>query len=326
MSSSTSALFPTAQSLQLKTDFTGKGTLCFGPYSGLAVVTLLTNGGITVHASPDYATTGTSNTVTVRWPSSVPQTAVSATSTLASLVAGQPDTVDVMFTYVGAGSAQGLTVEIDQSGVGATIESATADAGSCTGTPTVTCSLSDLPSGGHASLELKLDPNSAGQLSVAFNFRWHITARTSAGLPTTSPQAKSGSMSLPVTAPSADLGVALKAAKARVGKPANVTILLHDAGPQGTSGSTLSFVLPKDVRLVRVLGTGVECSVPSRTCTVLSLAAFATAKIVLSVIPLKPGARWVSATIAVGGASDPLAANNIAKLTLAVLPEPAARR
>ncbi|HEX4520731.1 MAG TPA: hypothetical protein VH063_14215 [Gaiellaceae bacterium] len=314
-----------------KTDFTGKGSICFDPppltlLAG-ANVTLYQGTAVVVHGSPDYTTTGTSNTVSVKWSSSTPPAvAVTPSSSSPSLVSGVPDTVNVAISYNGGLTAVAPTIEVDLSGVAASVSSATASSGSCAGTTTVTCSLSDLPKGSSTNVTLQLLPSASGQLALAFDLRWHTTVTSQAGQVINSPGDQTASLALTVAQPSANVSVALpKASRVAMGKTASVTAVVRNLGPQPALGTKVAFTLPGNVKLVRYSGTGLTCSRTTRICTIASITPSSPARIVLTLLATKAGTRQLSAKATVVGATDPTLANNVGKLALTVLPKPRAK-
>ncbi len=317
------------ENLQLKTDPTGKGTLCFnepGTFPS-ATVTLSLAGGIVVHANPDYGTTGSSNTVTVRWGTSTPLMAITPTSTSSTLVVGQVDTVDVKLQFGTQSTLPAVspTLEIDPSGASATVTSATANSGSCSGSTTVSCTFADLVPGAQANVELKLQPSTAGTLALAFTARWHTVATAvNTGQTITMPGSATGSLSLPVAVPSADLSVALTAPKGKLhaGKQASFSAVVRNAGPQA-GAAIVSFKLPSGLRVIRFQGDDITCQPSARTCSVGSLSPSARTTVVVTVEPSRAGLLHLSAAVAVtGAATDPNSQNNSAKLTLTALAAP----
>ena len=323
-----------------KTDFSGKGTACFGPtkfgntVAGIDTVTLCTCNPVVVHASPDYQTTGTSNSVVVSFAGYTPPTAAPTSPNViatdgwtytwapgsSSPLVGQPDAIHLNLAYAGGLDALTPTLEIDLSGGAGSIQSANADGGSCSGTTTVNCTLPQLSKGGQTGVDLTLLPGAPGQVSVAFVLRFHTMAANGVVFP---PSDALAQFNLTAVAPAADLSVALKAAKARVGKLGSATVVIRNAGPQSASGSTVVVTVPAAAGLKRIGGAGATCHLATRTCAIASLG---STQIVLTLEPTRAGTAKISAKVTAGGAADPIASNNKGSLALTILPKLPAKR
>ena len=219
-----------------KTDFSGKGTACFGPtkfgntVAGIDTVTLCSCNPVVVHASPDYQTTGTSNSVVVSFAGYTPPTAApTSPNVIASdgwtctwaprlvVAARRPAGCDSSQSRVrrrGSTRSHRPSRSISPAPPGR-LSRPTADGGSCSGTTTVNCTLPQLSKGGQTGVDLTLVPGAPGQVSVAFVLRFHTMAANGVVFPQSNALAQ---FNLTAVAPAADLSVALTAAKARVGK------------------------------------------------------------------------------------------------------------
>jgi hypothetical protein len=306
-----------AESVQAKTDFSGKGILCVDAPGGVAgavtyPVTLAAPTSILIHSSPDYVTGGTANSFTLSF-RPAPSISLSPTETSTSVLSGQSGTVDVTMANTGNATAQLASLEVDLSGAAAHVRSVTTSAGSCSSQPPVTCSFGDLAAGAQASIELVLDTSAVGDVSMSFIGKWRETGAQSS---------TTGGLDLTVTSPAADLRIALRAPKGtlRMGIPATITALVTDGGPQDAAGSSVTFILPAGLKLLRFLGAGVTCTPSTRRCTIATLRASAPLRIQLQVTASKAALKPIVAKVAVAGATDPVASNNSARLTLKVSP------
>ena len=220
-----------------------------------------------------------------------------------------------------AGELLTYTLEVDNGGpqdatgvsltdnlpAGVTFDSATPSQGSCSeNAGTVGCSLGALADEGVATVEIKVRPQSAGQ----------ITNEASVTSDLADPDLADNSASAETTVdPAADLSLSKTDAPDPVlaGELLTYSLTVHNSGPQDATGVSLSDILPAGVTFDSATPTQGTCSENAGTvdCALGTIADEASASVEIKVTPQAPGTLTNEANV-VSLTADPSSANNSA--------------
>jgi uncharacterized repeat protein (TIGR01451 family) len=316
---------PYTQTAPIRTDGAGNGSVCYGPpysvgLSASATVTLYPN-GINVFSPAPAGTTGTGNTVTIRWGG--PPVAPLIDATLEAAVDRPTAMVGEEIRIVLRLSNPGRTPLSENTlsaalPAGVELVSATVDGGTC-GTD-LQCTAKSLAQGETAQEVLVLRPTAAGKLTFQFASRTRGALTPGTAMLTVS---RSVSASIDVAQRTADLSVRLTApAGAPVaGKTGKVVALVTNRGPNEAPGAAVIFAVPPGLKLIALGSPQGKCALLSRSCTFTSLGSSATARVTLSLVPARAATRYaLAARVLSGSAVDSVAANNTASLVVKTVP------
>src|SRR5262249_40640369 len=120
---------------------------------------------------------------------------------------------------------------------------------------------------------------------------------------------KKASVSFAVVQPNADVGVALiaKTPKPAVGKPAKAVAVVTSKGPNEAPGAAVSFAVSAGLKLAAISSPQGTCSLRVRTCTFVSLGPSGSARVTLSLVPVRAASYTVTVRVTSGNAVDPAA-------------------
>jgi uncharacterized repeat protein (TIGR01451 family) len=242
------------------------------------------------------------------------QTTVNPVSDLALTKTGSPDPVLVGETLTynltahnnGPSGATGVTLT-DTLPAGVTYQSATPSQGSCSqANGTVTCSLGSLANGGSASVSITVTPQSAGTIT---------NTATVAGAQTDPVAPNNGASAQTTVDPVADLSVTKTDSPdpVLVGGALTYSLTVHNSGPSGATGVTLTDTLPAGVTYHSATPSQGSCDQASGTvtCNLGALANGGSATVAISVTPQSAGTITNTASVA-GAETDPVTPNNAA--------------
>jgi uncharacterized repeat protein (TIGR01451 family) len=250
-----------------------------------------------------------------------PPPAPSADLAVTLAAAPDPVTVGQSLTYslhvanAGPSNATGVVLS-DVLPAGVSLVSAQPSQGSCTGTPTVSCALGTLATGGGATVVIGVVANAAGSLTD--------TATVASGV--ADPDASNNSAAVTVTAVSgepgaeADLALALTADPHRllVGETVTYTVDVGNNGPEDATGVVLSDVLPAGISLASVQTSQGTCSgTTTVSCALGMLAVGDGAEVVITAVATAAGTLLDTASVTSAG-DDPDPSNNNASVTVRV--------
>ncbi len=248
------------------------------------------------------------------------ETTVDPAADLSLTKSGSPDPVRVgdQLTYTlavhnaGPQTATGVTLSDTLPG-GVTFDSATPTQGTCSETSgEVDCALGDIASGGDASVEIQVTPQTAGT----------ITNQASVSSELADPDSGDASASAETTVdPVADLSLTKADAPDPVSADQLLTysLSIHNAGPSEATGVTLSDTLPGGVTFDSATPTQGTCSeaIGIVTCALGTLADEGSASVEIKVRPQSAGTITNEALVT-SNAHDPATANNSASATTTV--------
>jgi uncharacterized repeat protein (TIGR01451 family) len=250
------------------------------------------------------------------------QTTVNPVADLSVTKTDSPDPVLVggTLTYTlsahndGPSGATGVTVT-DTLPAGVTYQSATPSQGSCSqASGTVTCNLGALANGGTATVSITVTPQSSGTIT---------NTATVAGAETDPVAPNNGASTETTVNPVADLSVTKTDTPdpVLVGGALTYDLTVHNNGPSGATGVTLTDTLPAGVTYQSATSSQGSCGQASGTVTcnlgAISNGGSATAQI--TVTPQSVGTLTNDASVA-GAETDPSGTNNSASAQTTVNP------
>jgi large repetitive protein len=248
--------------------------------------------------------------------------AVDQTETVAPGTGGS-DVVDdhILIENHGPGDATDVVVH-ERISPGATVESVTADQGSCTVSPDeVTCTVPHLDAGGSVDINTVLSEPGGDASSGSVD---EATVTASQFDPT--PGNNSGEVTAPqppssgVNPPVADLGVQVheSATTASLGSTLTETMMVTNRGPDAATGVDLTDVLGAATELIAVNPGRAACSASAPLhCTLATLPPGASLTIGRTLRPLGPG-RLIDAASVSANELDANVANNLATASTTV--------
>jgi uncharacterized repeat protein (TIGR01451 family) len=252
------------------------------------------------------APTGPTAKITVSGTTATADLSVAKADAPDPVTVGDNVTYTITVTNNGPVAADGVIVT-DALPAGATLVSASASQGSCSGTTTVSCSLGSLANGASATVTIVVTTTAVGPLSNT----------ATAAATTADPSSANNSATATTTVnppPSADLSIAKTDAPdpVNLGGTVTYTITVTNNGPDAAAGTTVSDTLPAGAALVSATATQGTCSgTTTVSCSLGSLASGATATVTLVVEATAGGTLSNTATVAASTA-DPNMANNSA--------------
>jgi uncharacterized repeat protein (TIGR01451 family) len=293
----------------------------------------LANGGtatVSIAVTPQSAGTIT-NTVTVAGAEADPvapnngasaQTTVNPAADLSVTKTDSPDPVLVggTLSYTlsahnnGPSGATGVTVT-DTLPAGVVYQSATPSQGSCgQASGTVTCNLGALANGGTATVSIAVTPQSGGTIT---------NTATVAGAETDPVAPNNGASAQTTVNPAADLSVTKTDTPdpVLVGGALTYDLTVHNNGPSGATGVTLTDTLPAGVTYQSSTSSQGSCGQASGTvtCNLGAIANGGSATVQITVTPQNVGTITNNASVA-GAETDPSSANNSASAQTTVNP------
>jgi uncharacterized repeat protein (TIGR01451 family) len=206
----------------------------------------------------------------------------------------------------GPAGATGVTV-VDTLPAGVNFVSATGGVTPSNGA--VTFSVGALAAGATTTLTLVVQPTTTGTIQD--------TATVSGDQPDPNSSNNTSSATTTVSAPSADLSIAVGASQtATVGQSLTYTLTVHNAGPNGVGQATVVDTLPSGVTFVSATGS-ITPSNGMLTFAAGALASGASTTLTIVVTPTAAGQITDSATVT-GDISDPNPNNNSSSATTTV--------
>lgn len=221
-------------------------------------------------------------------------------------------------TSSGPSTTSGVTVT-DSLPAGVTLKSATASAGPCSGSTTVTCNLGIFPSGASATVDIVVHvaPQTLGTITN--------TATVSATTSDPSPANNTATETTTVIVPTADMSITKMDAPdpAHVGQNLTYTISVHNGGPSTGTGVTVNDSLPKNAGYGAASSSQGTCTLkPAKRTVVCSLGSIVNggnATVTIVVKPTSKGTITNTATVSAQQA-DSNTSNNTATATTTVQP------
>jgi uncharacterized repeat protein (TIGR01451 family) len=231
------------------------------------------------------------------------------------VLVGQELTYTLTVANAGPHAATGVMLT-DSVPSGATFVSAAAGQGTCTGTPTVACSLGTLGSGGSATMTIKIRPATAGTLT-------NLATVTSNE---TDPNPGNNTATATTTVnPSADLSVTQidSPDPVHVGQNLTYTITVGNTGSAAT-GVTLTDNLPRQAGFGSASTSQGSCDAkPEKrlvTCALGNLVGASTAKVTIVVKPTSKGTITNTASVSAASPPDPNPGNDTSSANTTVKP------
>jgi uncharacterized repeat protein (TIGR01451 family) len=225
------------------------------------------------------------------------------------LVPGMPARYRIVVTNAGPATAQNVVVT-DPLTVGLTAANAAATAGTCSVTPTVSCSLGDVPPG--AAITILIDTTVASDVNAALTNTASVTTATPQPGGTAPDTA---SITTPST-PRADLTVSklVDHGPLVAGEPVTYTITVTNYGPSDAHSVTLNDPIPAFLDPTNVVvGGDTACSGTTVvSCAWPVIAAYATKQFTIRATVLATATVAAQNTVTVSSPDDPYPSDNSA--------------
>ena len=287
------------------------------PTAAAATAGSISNTAAVTANEHDPAPAGNSQTtVTTVQPSADIRTTLTS-SPGSPIPSGSPLTYTAVVTNAGPSSSTGVSL-VDTLPAGVTFGSATSTQGTCSGTTTVTCTIGSLASGASATVTITVTPPAALQGTTIHNV---VNATSSQHDPDAS--SNGGVSDHLVTAP-VNLGITLADSPdpVYVGDALTYTATVQNGGSGASTGSLVTLPLPAGTAF-DAAASSPSCSFSAGTvsCTIGALAngASATRQIVVRADAGRAGTTLNAVATVAGVEGDPVAGNNQASATTAVL-------
>lgn len=241
---------------------------------------------------PDLTNNGAAVTVTVPGPEA--DLALTLEANPHPVLVGQTLTYALDVANLGPFDAPGVVLS-DVLPAGVTLVSVQPSQGTCSGGPTVSCSLGMVAAGGDATVVIEVIPGTAGR----------ITDTASVTAEATDPDLTNNDAAVTVTVytgqePRADLSLTKRANATRVSVGAQVTyeLTVSNAGPDDAPGVVVTDPLPAGMVFVSVTSSQGECTgIETVVCNLGTLAAGASAQVTITVLAESPGLMDNQATV-----------------------------